>query len=98
MLRFGKSTRIRLCLIDSPAMSEFACVGMTLHAADSGHVRRGVEHSRGIPGGNTRRRFHGTIRECRLGDTPSESALCRLSTCNLCRIIQVPPECTVSFS
>jgi len=50
--------------------------------------QRGVENSRGIPGGNTRRRFHGTIRECRLGDTPSESALCRLSTCNLCRIIQ----------
>ncbi|KAH9992751.1 hypothetical protein BJV74DRAFT_834239 [Russula compacta] len=50
--------------------------------------QRGVEQSRGIPGGNTRRRFHGTIRECCLGDNSSESALCRLSTCNICRIIQ----------
>jgi len=50
--------------------------------------QRGVEHSRGIPGGNTRRRFHGTIRECYLGDTSDENALCRLSNCNLCRIIQ----------
>ncbi|KAH9967395.1 hypothetical protein BC827DRAFT_588739 [Russula dissimulans] len=50
--------------------------------------QRQVEASRGIPGGNTRRRFHGTIRECCLGDDSSQSALCRLSTCNLCRIIQ----------
>jgi len=47
-----------------------------------------VEQNRGITGGNTRRRFHGTVRECCLGDTSSENALCRLSTCNLCRIIQ----------
>jgi hypothetical protein len=45
-----------------------------------------------MPGGNSRRRFHGTVRECCLGDTSSENALCRLSTCNLCRIIQVPFE------
>jgi len=52
------------------------------------NYKRGVEQSRGIPDGNTRRRFHGTIRECCLGDTSSENALCRLSNCNLCRIIQ----------
>ncbi|KAH9992440.1 ADP-ribosylation [Russula vinacea] len=52
------------------------------------NYQRGVENSRGIPGGNTRRRFHGTVRECCLGDTSSENALCRLTTCNLCRIIQ----------
>jgi len=42
----------------------------------------------GIPGGNTRRRFHGTVRECRLGDTSTAQGLCLLDTCNLCRIIQ----------
>jgi hypothetical protein len=65
---------------------------MIVRTADFEHVRRGVEQNRGITGGNTRRRFHGTVRECRLGDTSSENALCRLSTCNLCRIIQVPFE------
>lgn len=69
---------------------------MTVHTADSRRVRRGVEQRRGIPGGNTRRRFHGTIRECYLGDNSSENALCRLNSCNLCRIIQVPFERTAS--
>jgi len=50
--------------------------------------RRRIEKIRGIPGGNMRRRFHGTIRRCRLGDTSSANALCGLSNCNLCRIIQ----------
>ena len=69
-----------------------------MYRADSGHVRQRIERSRGIPGGNTRRRFHGTIRRCRLGDTSSEKALCTLRNCNLCRIIKVPPERTASFS
>ena len=63
-----------------------------MRTADFEHVRRGVEQNRGIPGGNSRRRFYGTVRGCCLGDTSSENALCRLSTCNLCRIIQVPSE------
>jgi hypothetical protein len=94
MCSFGRSTRISLSLTDFPAISEFECRIMIAPTADldSEHVRRGVENSRGIPGGNTRRRFHGTVRECCLGDTSSENALCRLSTCNLCRIIQVPLE------
>jgi len=50
--------------------------------------QRGVEQNRGIPDGNTRRRFHGTVRECCLGDTPSSNVFCRLATCNLCKIIQ----------
>jgi len=47
-----------------------------------------IEQSRGIPGGNTRRRFHGTVRLCRIGDTPSDNTFCTLSNCNLCRIVQ----------
>jgi hypothetical protein len=89
--------QIRPSLIDSLVISEFECIHMTAYRTDSRHVRRGVEQSRGIPGGNTRRRFHGTIRECCLGDTFSENALCRLSDCNLCRIIQVPLDRTASF-
>jgi len=50
--------------------------------------QRRIQRSRGIPGGNTRRRFHGTMRRCRLGDTSSERTFCRLRNCNLCRIIQ----------
>jgi hypothetical protein len=86
---FGKSTRISPSLTDSPTISEFEGLRVIVRTADLEHVRQGVENSRGIPGGNTRRRFHGTVRECCLGDTSSESALCRLVTCNLCRIIQV---------
>jgi len=90
--------QIRPSLIGSPVISEFECVCMIVYTANSGNFRRGVEQSRGIPGGNTRRRFHGTVRECCLGDTSSENALCRLSNCNLCRIIQVTLERTASFS
>ncbi|KAI0292719.1 hypothetical protein BC826DRAFT_894634, partial [Russula brevipes] len=38
--------------------------------------------------GNTRRRFHGTIRECTLGDTSPDSKLCTNDACSLCRIIE----------
>jgi hypothetical protein len=92
MCSFGRSMRIRPFLTDSPTISEFEHLGVIVCATDLEHGRRAVEFSRGIPGGNTRRRFHGTVRECCLGDTSSEGALCRLSTCNLCRIIQVPLE------
>ncbi|KAI9465774.1 hypothetical protein BJY52DRAFT_1143683 [Lactarius psammicola] len=47
-----------------------------------------VERRTGIPNANTRRRFHGTIRACRLGDTSTDGALCRLSNCNMCSIIR----------
>ena len=85
--------RTKPSLRDSPTISKFERVEMIVRMADFECFRRGVEFSRGIPGGNTRRRFHGTVRECCLGDHSSESALCRLSTCNLCRIIQVPLGC-----
>jgi len=47
-----------------------------------------VERRTGLEGGNTRRRFHGTIRACRLGDTPLDGAICREEACNMCRIIE----------
>ncbi|KAH9969952.1 hypothetical protein BJV74DRAFT_867848 [Russula compacta] len=51
--------------------------------------RAGVEHRTGIPGGNTRRRFHGTIRKCCLGDTSFNRALCSDRSCSMCRIIEI---------
>jgi len=47
-----------------------------------------VERRTGLEGGNTRRRFHGTIRACCLGDTSLDGAICREEACNLCRIIE----------
>jgi hypothetical protein len=51
--------------------------------------RSRVEQERGLAGGNTRRRFHGTIRACCLGDDDRNRDLCNVSTCSLCRIIRV---------
>ncbi|KAI0277036.1 hypothetical protein BGY98DRAFT_655667 [Russula aff. rugulosa BPL654] len=47
-----------------------------------------VERRTGIHGGNTRRRFHGTVRECTLGDTSRDGNLCAQTSCNMCRIIE----------
>ncbi|KAH9975493.1 hypothetical protein BGW80DRAFT_1297337 [Lactifluus volemus] len=47
-----------------------------------------AERRTGLSNGNTRRRFHGTIRACCLGDSSTDSALCTQSTCNVCKIIQ----------
>src|SRR6267142_96796 len=55
-------------------------------------IRLEVERHTGLKGGNTRRRFHGTIRACCLGDTSLDGTLCRERVCNMCRIIQVPPK------
>jgi hypothetical protein len=55
-------------------------------------IRLEVERHRRLQSGNTRRRFHGTIRACCLGDTSLDDTLCRERICNMCRIIQVPPE------
>lgn len=52
-------------------------------------IRLEVERRTGNPGGNTRRRFHGTVRECTLGDTPRDGNLCARTSCNMCRIIEV---------
>ncbi|KAI0002452.1 hypothetical protein BJV74DRAFT_765325, partial [Russula compacta] len=49
--------------------------------------QREVERRTGLPGGNTRRRFHGTARACSLGDTPLDSVLCQNRACTTCKII-----------
>jgi len=47
-----------------------------------------VERRSSVAGGNTRRRFHGTIRACTLGDTSADGNLCSQTACNICRIIE----------
>jgi len=46
-----------------------------------------VERRTGLAGGNTRRRWHGTVRTCRLGDDDSRRAMCNDMDCSLCGII-----------
>ncbi|KAH9932380.1 ADP-ribosylation [Fomitopsis serialis] len=47
-----------------------------------------VERRTGIAGGNSRRRWHGTIRTCTIGDSENLATLCQDANCSLCRIIQ----------
>jgi hypothetical protein len=79
-----------LCWTDSSVISK-SQVQITIRLIDFVYVRLGVERRTQIPGGNTCRRFHGTIRACSLGDTSTDDALCRQSICNLCSIIRVQP-------
>lgn len=52
--------------------------------------RQKVIQSSGYTDGNAQRRWHGTTRTCRLGDSVSSTKiLCRDSKCSLCRIIEV---------
>jgi hypothetical protein len=83
---------IELCLINSLATSELERVSKTEHTADYDCIRLEVERRRSLPGGNTCRRFHGTVRACTLGDTALDDNLCTQTTCNMCRIIEVPLE------
>lgn len=47
-----------------------------------------VERRTGYPGGNIKRRWHGTSRACTIGDRERRSKLCRNESCSLCGIIR----------
>ena len=51
--------------------------------------RLAVERRTGLDGGNSRRRWHGTVRGCRLGDSQSSFTFCGDPLCSLCSILQV---------
>ncbi|KAI0799817.1 ADP-ribosylation [Irpex lacteus] len=59
----------------------------TLHD-DFSRYKLSIERSRNLAGGNSKRRWHGTIRACRLGDDESQKTLCVNLGCSLCRIIE----------
>lgn len=44
--------------------------------------------AKGLSPGNEQPRWHGTKRECNLGNTPSQSSLCFSNECGLCGIIR----------
>jgi len=46
-----------------------------------------VERRTGLPGGNTRRRWHGTVRACNLGDDDENRIICNDTECSLCGIV-----------
>ncbi|TFY59973.1 hypothetical protein EVJ58_g5433 [Rhodofomes roseus] len=58
------------------------------HTDDFLSYKDAVERMTGLPGGNSRRRWHGTFRQCTIGDTESQVALCQDANCSLCRIIE----------
>jgi hypothetical protein len=90
MCSFGGFMGTGLCLTNSLATSELERNSRTERMADYDYIRLEVERRTSLPGGNTRRRFHGTIRACTLGDTAADGNLCAQTTCNMCRIIEVP--------
>ncbi|GBE87737.1 hypothetical protein SCP_1104140 [Sparassis crispa] len=50
--------------------------------------RQDVERRTGLTEGNNRRRWHGTIRACTLGDNDNLRDLCTSQSCSLCQIIR----------
>ncbi|KAH8105119.1 hypothetical protein BXZ70DRAFT_505611 [Cristinia sonorae] len=47
-----------------------------------------TERESSLDGGNTRRRWHGTIRVCNLGSDGQHSELCPATECSLCHIVR----------
>jgi len=48
--------------------------------------------------GNENRRWHGTVRQCKLGDTPTSTTLCTAAGCRLCGIIRTSFKTSASVS
>lgn len=51
------------------------------------HSRRKIEEETGLSLGGEQLLFHGTYRECSLGDSRDKVKLCSSLTCNVCRIL-----------
>ncbi|KZT64779.1 hypothetical protein DAEQUDRAFT_759736 [Daedalea quercina L-15889] len=58
------------------------------HDNDFSRYRLGVERSRDLLGGNSRRQWHGTARCCNIGDTDDKRDMCQNDACSLCGIIR----------
>lgn len=88
--RSGKYTARKTSLTDSLVTSTCqSCPTIIIFHVVPVPCRIIVERTRTIDNGNTKRRFHGTIRACRLGDSDTCRDLCEDSDCSLCSIIQV---------
>ncbi|TFY50765.1 hypothetical protein EVJ58_g10898 [Rhodofomes roseus] len=58
------------------------------HNDQFSRYRLEVERTSGVSGGNSKRRWHGTIRACSIGDTERQSHVCNSPACSLCGIIK----------
>ncbi|EKM52581.1 uncharacterized protein PHACADRAFT_211824 [Phanerochaete carnosa HHB-10118-sp] len=56
------------------------------HMDEFGRYKLGVERRTGLEGGNSNRRFHGTVRACHIGD--HYTGFCSDEDCSLCRILE----------
>lgn len=59
------------------------------HNDQFGQYRLSVERARNLPGGNSKRRWHGTIRACTVGNNDYQGFACHNSACSLCGILNV---------
>ncbi|EPS93931.1 hypothetical protein FOMPIDRAFT_1055539 [Fomitopsis schrenkii] len=58
------------------------------HNDEFARYRLSVERARGLPSGNSKRRWHGTIRACTVGDADAQGFACNSGACSLCGIIR----------
>ncbi|KZT64766.1 ADP-ribosylation [Daedalea quercina L-15889] len=58
------------------------------HTDEFSRYKHAIERKTGFTGGNSKRRFHGTVRACTVGDSVNQQELCRSTACSLCCIIR----------
>lgn len=61
------------------------------HTDEFSRYKLAIERKTNLSGGNSKRRWHGTVRACTVGDSETQSALCVDPACSLCNIIRVRP-------
>ncbi|EPS93941.1 hypothetical protein FOMPIDRAFT_93895 [Fomitopsis schrenkii] len=47
-----------------------------------------IERKSNVPGGNSKRLWHGTVRACTVGNSETETQLCNNALCSLCSIMR----------
>ena len=77
--RFSRYRRVLFTIVRAPG------IAVSLHAANREMIQRKSEDN----DDNLRRRFHGTIRACQIGDRDNCTEFCTDADCSLCRIIEV---------
>ncbi|TFY64614.1 hypothetical protein EVJ58_g2510 [Rhodofomes roseus] len=58
------------------------------HEAEFSKYRHAIHRKTHYPSGNSKRRWHGTIRACTIGDSEGQTDFCEDDDCSLCSIIR----------
>jgi len=58
------------------------------HTDEFSRYKLAIERKTNYTGGNSKRRWHGTIRACTIGDSEHQKELCYNANCSLCGIIR----------